>query len=1128
MTFAINFIKRNLAALLSVLMLCTGLQAIAISTSPPAVALTCAQGGECLVGDIGPGGGRVFYVAATPFYCGPSRTSQCIYLEAARALWNGGSSDPARSWSQNTPVNYQSTSVNNANPPTRALETGIGTGYSNTRAIIAQGNTNPDTSAAALADSYSASFNGSTVDDWYLPSILELRQMCKWQRNIVWSSVEQDCQSVPFSETNINNTGPGAAGFSGFYWSSTEASATNAIRQFFNNGNPSHEGKSNSGISVRPIRAFALPKITAPTTFTASLSSFNIGQSNTLTATVTSGATGTVSFKDAATPSNTLCEGILDASGVASCAWNPATAGIYVVTAFYLGDSAYEATSSTSISIQVSSIITFSTNGGVGTAPTQLTYLNADITLPAGTGLSKSGYTFGGWSTTNNGAALSATYSSTTSRTLYAVWTPNTYTITFNPNGGVDTQTAGSYVTGAVATTLPTTSTYRRTGYSFTGWASTATSTTPVTTYSTAANATFYAIWNRGTYTVTYAANGGTGIMAAQSSNAAANLRANTFTYGGKAFIGWNTSADGTGTSYRNSASYPFLASITLYAQWGSVISFSSQGATSGSPSSSSQNWISGAINLPTVGTMIKPGYTFSGWNNGSGTTYTGGSSFTPTSAFIFNPVWTANVYSISFNSNRASIGTVPASQSWTAGTTALTLSGNTGSLVKSGYTFGGWATSTSSTTPVTTYSTSANKTFYAIWTPINYSITYALNGGTSTLPTQSSKNIYNTFSLAATPTKADSYFAGWSDGTTTYGALATYTITASSPTSITLTAQWIPIYTLSYVLNGSISSVTGEGAYSSGTTVTLTSAPTKTGYTFNNWLDSSGVTHAAGSSFTVLQNSVLQAQWTAVLYPVTYALNGASGTLPLQSSLAMNSPFTISSTAPVRSGYIFTGWSDGTNVYPAGATYVIGTSSVTLTAQWSANLYAVTYDLGGGQGTLPTQADGSIGSTFSLPVSSANPTWIAHTFTGWSDGSALYNAGSTYTFGAADVTLTAQFSLNGYTQIFYSLGANGSGSLPPSTSSLEGNTIIVGSGSGVTRTNYAFAGWTDGSLTYQPGDLYLVGPEASPITFVPNWTSGYNVTYSTGNGFGVAPIDTVGRITGATFTVASASTLSR
>lgn len=870
-------------------------------------------------------------------------------------------------------------------------------------------------------------------------------------------------------------------------------------------------------------------KATQPVVISATSTNFNLGQSDTLTATVAVGALGTATLSAGG---NVLCTtGVLNSDGSAQCSWTPTVAGTYSVTAAYSGDSNYMAATSSASSIVVNSVITYDTNGGTGTAPTAFTSPGTSTTLPLGTGMSKSGYTFGGWSTAISGAAVSSTYSSTISRTLFAVWTANTYTITYNANSGSGSQSSGSYITGAVATTLPSTSTFTRTGYTFGGWAATSSSTTPVMTYSTSANVTFYAIWTRGTYTVTYAANNGTGTMAAQTSNATANLNANTFTYTDRVFNGWNTSADGTGTAYSNSVSYPFLASITLYAQWGNVITFSSQGATSGSPSLTSQSWSSGAINLPTVGTMVKTGYTFGGWSNGT-TTYAGGSSYTPTGGITLNPVWTANTYSITFNKNLATSGSVPTSQSWTAGTTACTLSGNIGSpvLAKSGYTFGGWATSASSTTAVTTYSTASNQTFYAIWTPVSYTIAYALNGGTSALPTQANQQIYNTFTLAATPARVDYYFAGWSDSATatTYAALATYSITTTSAPAITLTAQWIPTYTLNYVLNGSTSAVTGEGTYNSGTVVTLTAAPTRTGYTFNNWLDSSNVTHAAGSSFTMLQNSVLQAQWTAILYPVTYALNGATGTLPLQSSLTINSPFTISPVAPVRAGYTFGGWSDSTSVYPVGSTYVIGTSSVTLTAQWSAIPYSVTYDLGGGQGTLPTQADGSIGSTFTLPASSANPTWIAHTFTGWSDGAAVYAPGSTYTIGASNVTLTAQFSLNGYTQVTYSLGSNGTGALPNPTSALEGNTITVASGAGVTRSNYAFAGWTDGSNLYQPGDIYLVGPEAAPVTFVPNWTSGYNVAYSTGSGFGIAPIDTVGRITGATFSVASASTLSR
>ena len=258
----------------------------------------------------------------------------------------------------------------------------------------------------------------------------------------------------------------------------------------------------------------------------------------------------------------------------------------------------------------------------------------------------------------------------------------------------------------------------------------------------------------------------------------------------------------------------------------------------------------------------------------------------------------------------------------------------------------------------------------------------------------------------------------------------------------------------------------------------------------------------------------------------MTYNLGGASGTLPLQSSLTINQSFPVATT-PIRAGYIFNGWNNGSETYTAGSTYVIASSNVTLTAQWAAIEYAVTFDLGGGVGTLPTQANGSIGSTFALPSAGSNPTKLAHTFTGWSDGSALYAAGATYTFSAAAVTLTAQFSQNGYTKITYSLGS-GAGIAPIQASVLEGTTITIASGALVTRANYAFAGWSNGSNDYAAGASYVVGPESAPITFTPNWTSGYNVTYSTGSGFGIAPVDTVGRITGSTFTVASSSTVSR
>ena len=121
-------------------------------TAPP----TCAQGGICVVGDIGPGGGRVFYVNASGFACGTTLAATCKYLEAAPNTWNGGTSEPLLVWSNSR------TAVGS-----NAMGSAIGTGAKNTYWI----NTNDTANIAAKAV---AAYRGGGKSDWYLPSTDEM------------------------------------------------------------------------------------------------------------------------------------------------------------------------------------------------------------------------------------------------------------------------------------------------------------------------------------------------------------------------------------------------------------------------------------------------------------------------------------------------------------------------------------------------------------------------------------------------------------------------------------------------------------------------------------------------------------------------------------------------------------------------------------------------------------------------------------------------------------------------------------------------------------------------------------------------------------------------------------------
>ena len=198
------------------------------------------------VGSTGPGGGKVFYVALTPFACGPTLAATCSFLEAAPTTGASNWTDDEYAWSGNT-----NTPIGDAD----VRRTAVGTGYANTLAIVNQ-EAGGDTSgrAGTIARAYRGP---NSLSDWYLPSQGELNQMCKWQRGQAWTSDATLCNN-----TGANNSGSGAEGFKTdtFYWSSTQSNIdSQAVVQDFTNGlfagAQRNYFKANL-YAVRPIRAF--------------------------------------------------------------------------------------------------------------------------------------------------------------------------------------------------------------------------------------------------------------------------------------------------------------------------------------------------------------------------------------------------------------------------------------------------------------------------------------------------------------------------------------------------------------------------------------------------------------------------------------------------------------------------------------------------------------------------------------------------------------------------------------------------------------------------------------------------------------------------------------------------------
>jgi uncharacterized repeat protein (TIGR02543 family) len=393
------------------------------------------------------------------------------------------------------------------------------------------------------------------------------------------------------------------------------------------------------------------------------------------------------------------------------------------------------------------------------------------------TATANEGYHFVNWSVDGTIVSVTDTYTFTVgaNTTLTATFAPNSYTLTFVLNNGeenvVKTQNFG--------TELKAPENLVKTGYSFSGWSPEVPATVP------AGNMTYTAQWTINQYAMTFVLNNGEeNIVITQ--DYATELVAPIPTKEGHTFAGWDKAVPATIPA----------ENMTFNATW-TVNQYVMTFVLNNGEKDVVKAMDFGA-ELKAPENIKKTGYVLAGWDPELPATV-------PSGNMTFEAIWVPEQYAITYNLAGGQLAdgeTNP--ESYTIESEAITLKNPT----REGYTFAGWTGTgiEGSSMEVTIAKGSMGaRTYTATWTPITYTITYDLAGGTLATG-ESNPATYTIESEAITlknPTREGYDFIGWT-GTGLSTATMAVTIAKGSIGNRTYTATWKEATGIQYIFSNS------------------------------------------------------------------------------------------------------------------------------------------------------------------------------------------------------------------------------------------------------------------------------------------------------------------------------------
>lgn len=588
------------------------------------------------------------------------------------------------------------------------------------------------------------------------------------------------------------------------------------------------------------------------------------------------------------------------------------------------------------------------TMSGNGTTSKGVTYATAYGTLPQP---SIPGWAFNGWYTAaSGGSGISATttYTAVGNQTLYAHWTLNTYSISYNANGGSLNGQKTSYNIETTTFTLPTPT---RTGYTFTGWTgsngTTAQKSVTIVKGSTG-NKSYTANWSINAYTIGYTLNGGSISGQPTSYNVeSANFTLPTPSKSGYTFTGW-TGTGLSGLTKTVTVSKGSTGNRTYTAHFEKTVTatfkyYNNQTVTVTGKITDSATSV--AVKVPTA-SGTPSGYTFRGWSTSSAANAsvnaTASASVTISANVTYYASYSKNVTATFYYCTLAADNYTyvnGAQKSVTASATQYF--GYTGTVVNSSISipstvtashggasaqnYVGVSKDTNSVSTVTP--TTACTKYYAVYTePLKF---YYYNGTTDTSTSVTRRMLSNgsTYSnslstSAPTPAAYDgAAFAWWSYDS---GVSGSSSLRKPLETGVnSLYAVYKKNVNISYNANGGSGAPAAQsgikyyakkesGSNIANPSITVTgSKPSRGGYNFSSWNTSAngnGTVYKAGAAYAISANVTLYAHWTPINWTIKYDANGGTGTMA-DTKHTYGANIKTTANAFTKTGYSFAYW---------------------------------------------------------------------------------------------------------------------------------------------------------------------------------------------------------------------------